>query len=350
MLRVAFRQQVRCGTVHTLGCWVWVWTAAAGTARSSHAASMSESCDDCAVQQRIEVVSQEQDGVLSRRQLAQLGCGTRRVKAMVASRRWAAHGQQAIVTHCGPLLPRQQRWVAVINGGTHATLAGLTAAHEQGLRGFETDVVHLVLPSNAWIPDQDGVKVHVSRRFSSADRHPARRLPMVRLPRAIVDAATWSAEPRRASALIIAAVQQRLTTTVHLRRELRLAGRVRHRRLLEQVLSDAEGGVQALSELDFVQLCRRYSLPKPELQSRRRDATGRIRYLDVRLRRADGRMLNVELDGAAHFDVVDAWADMQRDLALLAQGEPTVRIPSAILRADPAAVASQIRVLLDAPW
>lgn len=74
-----------------------------------------------------------------------------------------------------------------------------------------------------------------------------------------------------------------LTTPNALRRELVTAGQVRHRRLLMAAISDAEGGVQALSELDFTGLCRRYGLPEPTRQVRRRDASGRLRYIDVRL-------------------------------------------------------------------
>lgn len=134
-----------------------------------------------------------------------------------------------------------------------------------------------------------------------------------------------------------------------LRAELQAAGAIRHRRLLSGVLYDVEGGTHALSELDFVRLCRRHKLPTPDRQRRRRDGSGRIRYLDARLTRSDGRVLNVEIDGAAHFNVLDAWSDMQRDMAFLALGEPTVRIPAAILRADPAGVVRQLRTLLAAP-
>ena len=265
--------------------------------------------------------------------------------------RWAAFGRRAVVLHRGPLTSSQRRWVAVLNAGTTATLAGLTAAEELGLTGFETETIHVVVRKDDWVPrDQPGVKVHVSRRFTVDDRHPARALPVVRIDRALVDAAAWTARPRRAAAILVAGVQQRLALPDRLRAELRAAGAIRHRRLLRSVLSDVEGGVHALSELDFALLCRRHGLPPPDRQRRRRDASGRVRYLDARFRRPDGRVLNVEIDGAAHFGVLAAWSDMDRDIAFLALGEPTVRIPSTIVRTDPAGVARRIRALLAAPW
>jgi hypothetical protein len=297
-----------------------------------------------------EDIALDQDGVVSRSQLLEYGWDPDHVESEVAAGRWATYGHRAVVLHRGPLTTRQGRWVAVLNAGTTATLAGLTAAEELGLVGFETPTIHVVVAQDTWVPrSQPGVKVHVSRRFDVGDRHPARRLPTVRVTRALVDAAVWTKKPRRAAAIVTAGVQQRLALPDQLRTELEAAGHVRHRRYLMAVLHDVEGGSHALSELDFVRLCRRCGLPPPVRQHRRRGADGRVRYLDARFVRSDGRVLNVEIDGAAHFCVLAAWSDMERDIALLALGEPTVRIPSAVLRADPRGVAQRIRALLDAP-
>lgn len=296
------------------------------------------------------LLAEEQDGVLSRLQLTMLGWGHDHVEAEIAARRWAAYGEQALVLHRGPLTVRQQRWIAVLNGGPTATLAGLTAASEFGLTGFESPDVHIVVQADSWVPRrQAGVQVHVSRRFTVADRHPGRRLPTVTVERALVDAAAWTANGRRAAAILIAGVQQRLARPSDLRAELETAGQVRHRRLLRAVIDDVEGGVQALSELDFVHLCRRFKLPKPNHQVKRRDAGGRIRYLDVQFTRPDGRVLNVEIDGAGHVDLLRAWDDMRRDIDFLSRGEPTIRIPATVIRTNPAEVANRIRILLSAP-
>lgn len=36
-----------------------------------------------------------------------------------------------------------------------------------------------------------------------------------------------------------------------------------------------------LAEIDLARLCRRFGLPVPSRQERRRDASGRVRYLDA---------------------------------------------------------------------
>ena len=126
----------------------------------------------------------------------------------------------------------------------------------------------------------------------------------------MVDAAVWSRRPRTAVALLAAAVQQRLSTAARLRAELDVTGQVRHRRLLQACLIDIEGGSQALSEIDFVQLCRRAKLPPPTRQVKRRDRHGRVRYLDACWVLPDGRVITVEVDGAIHLMVQSYWDDM----------------------------------------
>lgn len=220
-------------------------------------------------------VSEAQSGVLSRSQLGALGWTQAHIERSIRAGRWARYGDQAVAVHRGPLSTRQQRWIAVVNGGPAATLASLTAAEEWGLVGFETQTIHIVVPRGDWVPRrQAGVKVHISRRFTIDDRHPVRMPPIVSVDRAVVDAAVWSRLPRRASVLVIAAVQQGLTRPDRLRDELLRAGRVRHRRLVAAVLDDVEGGVRALSELDFARLCRRHRLPTPVLQVSAATPTG----------------------------------------------------------------------------
>src|SRR4051812_6429476 len=68
-----------------------------------------------------------------------------RVRAHLAAPRWRRWGR-AIVLHNGPLNRQQQWFVGRIHGGPHALLTGLTAAEACGLRGWERDEVHIVMP------------------------------------------------------------------------------------------------------------------------------------------------------------------------------------------------------------
>jgi hypothetical protein len=113
--------------------------------------------------------------------------------------------------------------------------------------------------------------------------------------------------------------------------------------LIRTTLADIDGGAQALSEIDFMALCRRYRLPCPDLQEHRTDAGGRIRYLDAYWREWH---LHVEIDGAHHMDVRHWAADMLRQNEIWIAGDRVLRFPAWLVRADPAAVAVQVRAAL----
>ncbi|MFI5101075.1 MAG: hypothetical protein ACHQE5_11285 [Actinomycetes bacterium] len=100
--------------------------------------------------------------------------------------------------------------------------------------------------------------------------------------------------------MLAAVVQQGLARPEDLERELHGAGRIGHRQLLAAAAADIAGGAQALSEIDFVRLCRRHGLPEPTRQAVRVEASGRRRYLDAEWVRADGVHVVAEVDGAVH--------------------------------------------------
>jgi hypothetical protein len=294
-------------------------------------------------------LARAQAEVVSRAQLRRLETPVRRqrVRRQVEAERWVSLGDNVVALHTGTLTPEQRRWQAVLAQGEQlVALAGLTAASAQGLQGFETDVIHVVVPHGARVHRLGGVKVHVSRRFGAEDVHPVRQPPTVTVERAVIDAAVWSQTARRACALVAAAVQQRLTTVDRLLTELDRAGRVRHRRLLGAVLLDVGGGAHALSELDLLALCRRYDLPEPVRQVVRRDADGRRRWLDAVFRLPDGRMLVVEVDGAAHMLIEQYADDLDRTVELVIDGKVVVRVAAVTLRLNPERFGDQLRRLL----
>jgi hypothetical protein len=224
-----------------------------------------------------------------------------------------------------------------------AALAGLTAAIEHGPTGFESEAIHVVVRAGTRGATLPGLIVHLSRRFAPGDLHPTRKPPQVRVDRALVDAAAWSATPRRACAILAAAVQQRLTTVPRLADQLDRAGQIRHCAVLAAVLRDIDGGSQSLAEIDFYRLCRRFRLPPPQRQRLRVDARGRRRYLD-----ADFGNVVVEVDGALHLRPLDWWADMARQNELAIDGRRVLRFPSLVIRTQPQVVAEQLRRALPA--
>jgi hypothetical protein len=293
-------------------------------------------------------LAEVQDGVARRAQLDRCGLTRSALDNMLNSGRWKARGQVVIVMHNGILTRQQMLWAAVLNAGDLVELAARTAATAFGLSGWDADCVEILVVKGTCVPPGLGldVKVHESRRFSSADLHPGRAIPTVRCERALIDAAVWSFSRRTACGVLAAGVQQRLTTAQRLIAELSLAGAVRHRRVLMAALVDIDGGAQSMSEIDFLRFCRRHGIPRPEMQRVRRDSAGRRRYLDATFTRRDGKKVRVEIDGALHLVVATYWSDMSRGNDLVIGNETVLRFPSFVIHANDVRAVAQLRAAL----
>ena len=153
-----------------------------------------------------------------------------------------------------------------------------------------------------------------------------------------MDAAGWAATDRLARAILAAGVQQRLVRAADLIQVVERCPRVPRRALMRTTLADVAGGAEALSELDFCDLVRRFGLPEPDRQFQRVDGQGR-RWLDAVWEQA---RLVVEIDGRWHMDARSWWTDLQRDNELTIDGYRVLRFPAFIVRDSPEVVARQI--------
>jgi very-short-patch-repair endonuclease len=169
--------------------------------------------------------------------------------------------------------------------------------------------------------------------------------PRTTIARSVVDAAAWARTAEEARLVLAAACQQRLVTPGDATDVLALLPEVRRRALIRTTLADISGGAEALSEIDFVALCRRHRLPRPDLQVKRTDADGRDRYLDAYW---EEWRLHAEVDGAHHMDARHWAADMQRQNQIWISGDRILRFPAALIRERPAEVTAQLRAALTA--
>jgi hypothetical protein len=305
----------------------------------------------------LDWLSFRQSGVVTWRQAAAL-LSPGRVRGLVASGRWQRPYRGVLVTHSGTPDPRQQLWIAVLAAGREAVLAGLAAARECGLRRVRSgraDVIDVYVPATSRAPDllrrlpaeMPAVFVHRTRYLPQQDRQRAQPIRTT-IERSLVDAAQWAVSDDDARMVLAAGCQQRLVAPSDL---LEVVGRmpnVRRRRLIRQTIDDLAGGAEALSEIDLARLCRRFGLPAPKHQERRKDAAGRVRYLDAYWPEWH---LHVEVDGAHHMEVAQWEADMRRQNEVWVAGDRILRFSAFQTRHRQAGVAEQIRrALLAAGW
>jgi hypothetical protein len=256
-----------------------------------------------------------------------------------------------VATTNGRLAPDQRLWVAVLAAGRGAVLAGSTAATEAGVRGLRAEPLHVLVPGDRKRPvdrlgglpiDMPAVVIH--RTTVLPPSHLQRGRPhRTTTARSLVDAAGWARDPDEARVALAAGCQQRRVTPAELLAVVADLPRVRRRRLILETVGDIEGGAQALSEIDFLRLCRSHDLPRPDLQDKRRDGDGRVRYLDAYWKEW---RLHVEVDGAHHMDVRHWAADMRRQNAVWIAGDRILRFPAWLVRGRPDEVAAQVRAAL----
>ncbi|HLR84651.1 MAG TPA: hypothetical protein VK059_06850 [Nocardioidaceae bacterium] len=231
------------------------------------------------VDRRPDPVIVEQCGVLAAPQAVAL-FGRTTVRGKIDTGRWQRPTRGVVVTHNGPLTDAQRDWAALLSCPRGAALAGRTALGWDGFTGFDEARPHVVLREGSKRPTNTDVVPHFSTMLDERDVHPRQRPRRTRVARSLVDFASWQANPRRARAIILAGVQQRLTSTRHLREALSRRGPCRHRALIIESILDAWGGIQSLPERDFDLIRANRRLPRPTRQAVMRRPDGRY-YLDT---------------------------------------------------------------------
>ncbi|MER5703282.1 hypothetical protein ABT023_15235 [Micromonospora sp. NPDC002296] len=296
-----------------------------------------------------------QSGVLTTAQATGL-LGPGVVRGRVRSGRWRSVCRGVLLTGSGRLTRDQQLWVAVLATGPRSVLAGATAAAEAGVRGLRREPLHVLVPATRRagrtvlrrLPvDMAAVVVHRTSVLPRAHLQLARP-PRTTTARALVDAAGWARTVDEAQAVLAAGCQQRRVSPEEIRAVVDVLPRAHRRHLVRRTVDDIAGGAEALSEIDFLRLCRRHGLPRPDLQHRRTDAGGRTRWLDAYWREWG---VHVEIDGAHHMDVREWAADMRRQNDVWTAGDRILRLPAWLVRARPDEVAATLRrALLAAGW
>jgi very-short-patch-repair endonuclease len=251
---------------------------------------------------------------------------------------WQRPARGVILTHNGPTDRLTRENVALAASQAGAALGGLTALAHDGFVGFSPPATQLVLPAGARAPSLAGIESHWSEFLDERDVHPSRAPRRTRVARSIIDSASWSANPRYARAIVIAAVQQRLTSTQHIREALSRRGKCRHRALIVESVLDASGGVQSLPERDMRSIIADLGW-RVQHQRAVRGRDGRY-FLDLYVAELD---LSIEVHGIPHLAVQRWDQDLFRANEIVIAGAQLLIFSSYAIRHERAAVVDQLR-------
>ncbi|AKT52126.1 hypothetical protein [Arsenicicoccus sp. oral taxon 190] len=186
-----------------------------------------------------------QDEVVSRQQLLQLGLSPGRIRGL--SRHWQHPfaGVYVAVRAGRPLTFRQRARAGLLAAGDGSRLRGRSAGYPQGLVDEEPDVVEVLDP---WTDRPRGrhpriafVRERPRVRLASAV---FRGLPCTQPEDTVLDLCGEGGE-RQTLTRLARACQRRLTTAELLLGRMAGRRRVRHRRLLKEILLDVAAGVHS---------------------------------------------------------------------------------------------------------
>jgi hypothetical protein len=288
-----------------------------------------------------------QHGVMHRDQLRALDISRNYVTSQIDAKRWTAVGQNVVLLQNAPPLRDQLMWLAVLDASDDVALGSHTSLELAGFKSFsrEAGQVHLIIQRGARTTPMPGVRVHESRRLRAEDIVLTRGLPRTETARSVLDAAAWQPYPRFACLMVAAAVQQRLTTAERLDAAMRTVGRIRHKAYLRLAIADVAAGAESLGEIDLAHLCRKFGLVAPNRQNRRRDSSGRWRYLDSEWDLPSGEVVVLEIDGRHHLDVANWQADMKRERSIVISRRWVLRATVLELRLEAASVFADLRAM-----
>lgn len=286
-----------------------------------------------------------QRGLIADWQADEVGL-TRRTLARAAADGWSQVGEHVFADRDAELHNAQLRMAGVLEAGPGSALAGCSALTESGWRGSELGIVD--------VHTMRGRRHRAARRPGWLRLHHPREEPRVggfppttSVARAVLDAASWAHSDREAVMVMASCVQQGLTSPRLLEHELCRGPRTRSASIRD-VLSDLRGGASSSNEVAFLRECRKRSLPRPRMQTRR---VGGARRTDAEFRLPNGRLLIVEIDGIGHLDVAAWHSDITRHNELAVDsGAMILRVTGWEVRNDPAPFFDLLARLIHESW
>lgn len=287
----------------------------------------------------------KQGGVVSRRQLRQLGLGRHAAANEVLAGRWRVLGRAVIVIP-GPLSEQGEWWAALANAGPAAVLDGVSALRASGLEGFQ-DRLTLSAPPGTRVTRGQGARIHVLRTYDAADVISWKSLRRTNPDVAAVRGALWVQSDAAARTVLAMTAQRRLATPAALAAAAQRLPRNKRKAVVLETVQEIAAGAMSAPEINFAKLCRRFGLPEPTRQVKRHRPDG-VAYLDVRWASLG---VVVEVDGIHHGDPRYVVADLLRHNDIALGGDIVLRIPASALRDDPEPFMAQVRrALVQAGW
>lgn len=283
--------------------------------------------------------TEDQAGVITRRQALAAGLTEEQLRARLRSGRWRRASAGVYYTFTGEPPRLAALWAALLAAGPGAVLSHESAAELIGLIDRPEPPIHVSVASQRHVTPVAGARLHRRHRapVAAAAREPAR----TGAEETVVDLTQSASDVDAAVGWIARACARRLTTPDRLRAAFAARGRLRWRDALTAAVADVAAGCHSVLELRYLRDVERpHGLPAGVRQRRRQERRATT-YSDVEY---DPFGLVVELDGRAAHE--DPGRDRRRDQISAARGRMTLRFGWADVHRRPCESAAAVAVLL----
>jgi very-short-patch-repair endonuclease len=292
---------------------------------------------------RLGKLAESQHGVVSRRQLLELGFSSQAIKTLVARKR-IVRLHRAVYAVGHKRLTAQGRWMAaVLACGPGAVLSHHQAAAHHHLRQIGGGLIHVTAPTRHHVP---GIRCHYVRALHPEDAAIIDGIPVTTLARTYLDLAEVLNHRRLLEAL---EAGERLDK-LDLRAIEATISRNPDRRAIKPLrsaltqLDDDPPWLQSPTEQAFRDIVRSHGLPEPQYNV----------YVEGELVDAvwSAHRLVVEVDGWGYHRSKRSFTnDRRRDRVLVAAGWRVVRFTSDDVADHLGAVAAELSELVrGGPW
>ena len=248
-----------------------------------------------------------QFGLITARQLAELGVNTGTTSRRTTGRMWTRVLPGVHLVDGGEPTRLQREFAALLYAGEPSALTGITALRRLGIRALRLqeqrddeaerpEPVHILIPHERRRLSTGYVRVERTHRFPE---EPLRKngLSLAPAPRAVGDAARRLRRESDVRALVAEVAQRRLVTIGQLEEEL-TAGPRRGSGLLRGAITGVGGGALSVAEIDLAELMSTAGIPNVRYNVALTTASGEfIAIPDAWL---DDVGLAIEVDSHAH--------------------------------------------------
>ena len=284
---------------------------------------------------------QKQDGLVGRHQLRFFGFRSRDIELRLTKNVLKQETENVFSTINSGLSNHWDLKIAVLEL-PNLWLTGSAALEFEGMEIRYPDLIDVMSTRGKHNYRRDTVRIHTSTiPFGVIGDFPKRTEPTVSVIYALAHARSRNAGLYQ----LTWALQNKLTTLPLLTREIKTHKNSNPHGIAARIINALHEGAESSNEQRFVDECLKRGFPKPELQARLEDSSGKLRYYDALFRQQE-KFVVVEVDGIGHINI-DTWSDDQlKSNEIAIHGGLILRVTSHMLKSNPNPFFQQLEVAL----